>query len=150
VLPLRMPSLAERKEDIPELLRFFCARARERHQLPELRISLGATQTAEAAEWPGNLRELAHAVEAAAIRAASQGVLTIERSHLFPDLAPSADAPDGPLTFQQATREFQGQLLRRTLNETGWNVAEAASRLDLARSHIYNLIRAHGLEREPR
>jgi Nif-specific regulatory protein len=148
VLPLRMPSLAERKEDIPELLRFFCARARERHQLPELRISQGATQTAEAAEWPGNLRELAHAVEAAAIRAASQGVLTIERSHLFPDLAPSAGALDGPLTFQQATREFQGQLLRRTLNETGWNVAEAASRLDLARSHIYNLIRAHGLERE--
>ncbi|HET6283349.1 MAG TPA: sigma-54 dependent transcriptional regulator [Polyangia bacterium] len=150
VLPLRMPSLAERREDIPDLLRFFCARARKRHQLSELRISPVAIKTAEAAEWPGNLRELAHAVEAAAIRAASQGVLTIERSHLFPDMGVSANVPYGPLTFQQATRAFQARLLERTLNENGWNIVEVANRLDLARSHIYNLVRVHGLKREPR
>ncbi|HXI55661.1 MAG TPA: sigma-54-dependent Fis family transcriptional regulator [Polyangia bacterium] len=149
VLPVRMPSLAERREDIPQLLMYFCARARASHQLPELRLSVGATQAALAAEWPGNLRELAHAVEAAAIRAAAQGVLTIERSHLFPDLEPSESEAHGAMTFQQATRLFQGELLRRTLEETGWNVVDAANRLDLARSHIYNLIRAHGIERKP-
>ena len=39
-------------------------------------------------------------------------------------------------------------LLRTTLAETSWNIAETARRLDLARSHVYNLIRAFGLERE--
>ena len=148
VLPVRMPSLAERREDIPDLIEHFCARACASHQLPDLRISIGATQAAVASEWPGNLRELAHAVEAATIRAAAQGVLTIERVHLFPDLEDKDDQLKTGLTFQQATRLFQGQLLRRTLDETSWNIVEAAHRLDLARSHIYNLIRAHGLERK--
>ena len=52
------------------------------------------------------------------------------------------------MTWQQATRRFQEQFLRRMLEETGWNVLETAARLDLARSHIYNLIRAFGLKRE--
>ena len=53
-------------------------------------------------------------------------------------------------TFQEATRHFQRDLLQRTLDETGWNVTEAARRLDLARSHVYNLIRAFGFERARR
>jgi Nif-specific regulatory protein len=50
-------------------------------------------------------------------------------------------------TFQEATRRFQSSLLERTLDETGWNVTEAARRLDLARSHVYNLIHAFGFQR---
>ena len=51
------------------------------------------------------------------------------------------------VTFQEQTRRFQARLLRDTLEETGWNIAETARRLDLARSHVYTLIRAFGLER---
>ena len=53
---------------------------------------------------------------------------------------------DGP-TFQEATRRFQIQILRENLEASEWNVSEVARRLDLARSHVYNLIRAFGLER---
>ena len=50
-------------------------------------------------------------------------------------------------SFQTATRRFQAQLVARTLDDTGWSVVETARRLEVTRSHVYNLIRAHGLER---
>jgi len=52
------------------------------------------------------------------------------------------------VSFQEGTRRFQRDLLCRTLDETDWNITETARRLDLARSHVYNLIRAFGLMRE--
>ena len=147
VLPVRVPSLAERRADIPELAAHFCRSACERHGLPLLELSHNAARALQAAEWPGNVRQLAHTVEAAAIRAAGDGVTQIERTHLFPEATtPPADT-SAPLTFQEATRHFHERLLRETLEATQWNVVETARRLDLARSHVYNLIRAFGLER---
>src|SRR5262249_51880966 len=148
VLPVRVPSLAERRDDIGELATHFCAAACRRHHLPHLTLSRGALRALEAAEWPGNVRQLAHAVRAAAIRASGEGAMQLERAHLFPD--PGIAERTERLTFQEATRRFQARLLRDTLEESGWSVVEAARRLDLARSHVYNLIRAFGLERDPR
>ena len=50
-------------------------------------------------------------------------------------------------TFQEATRRFQAELLRQALEANGWSVIETARRLDVARSHVYKLIGAFGLER---
>jgi Nif-specific regulatory protein len=153
VLPLRVPSLAERREDIPELTAYFCARAVEAHELPHLSISPGALRAVQEAEWPGNVRELAHAVTAAALRAGGAGLLQIEREHFFPASGGEAVA-GGPasiseegLTFQEATRRFQKKLLSEVIEAANWNVTETATRLDLTRAHVYNLIRAFGLER---
>jgi len=147
VLPVRVPSLVERREDITELAAFFCNRACERHSLPRLVLSRNALHAAENAAWPGNVRQLEHAIEAAVIRAASDGSMQVERAHLFPEPGGSAVKEHESLTFQEATRRFQAQLLLETLEDTAWNVVETARRLDLARSHIYNLIRAFGLDR---
>jgi transcriptional regulator of acetoin/glycerol metabolism len=54
------------------------------------------------------------------------------------------------LTFRQATRDFQAQLLRATLQSTRWDVGETARRLDLARSHVYALIRGFDIEHSRR
>jgi Nif-specific regulatory protein len=159
VLPIRMPALAERREDVPELARSFCTTACERHRLPRVTLSEQLAEALAAAEWPGNVRQLAHAIEAAAIRAAGAGILRIERAHVFP---PSATGPtrgdagvavveaSARLTFQEATRRFQAQLIRDTLEEAGWNIVEASRRLEVARSHLYALIRAFGIERAKR
>ncbi len=147
VLPIRMPSLAERREDIPELAVFFCASACQRHGLPRVELSRNAIRALEAAPWPGNIRQLAHVVEAAAIRAAGAGATQVERADLFPETAVHVSESAAPLTFQEATRRFQEHLLRDTLEDTQWNIVQTARRLDLARSHVYNLIRAFGLER---
>jgi Nif-specific regulatory protein len=148
VLPLRVPALSERGQDIPELMDFFSARACQTHRFARLNFSPSAIQAGLSAEWPGNVRQLAHAVEAAVIRAAGKASLSIEREHLFPGPPRSnAERREAP-TFQQATRQFQEQLLRETLRDTGWNVTHAAEKLDVARSHIYSLIRSFGLRKD--
>ncbi len=146
VLPIRVPSLAERREDIPLLAAFFCAQACQRHGLPRLELSPNALRAAESAAWPGNVRQLENAVEAAVIRAAGAHAEQVERAHLFPEEAARPEA-GAPVTFQEATRRFQERLLQDALEAEGWNVVDTARRLDLARSHVYNLIRAFGLER---
>ena len=72
----------------------------------------------------------------------------IERQHLFPnETAGETPQGDEAVSFQEATRRFQAQLLRSTLDQTGWNVSEAARKLDVARSYVYKPISALGLER---
>jgi Nif-specific regulatory protein len=144
VLPIRMPDLAERREDLPELSRHLCALACTQHNLPHLELSRGALQAIEATVFDGNVRELGMTIQAAAIRANHDRVLQIEASHLFPG---ATGGDKAALTFQSATRQFHSQFLRRTLQETDWNIVETARRLDLARSHVYNLIKAFGLTR---
>ena len=149
VLPLRVPSLAERAEDIADLARAFCRRAAERHGLPRVELSSAALRALEATEWPGNIRELDNVIEAGCIRAAGRGEQSVERRHLFPDAATgdSDASAENAATFQEATRAFQRELLASVLEETGWNISAAARRLDLTRSHIYNLIKAFEIQR---
>jgi Nif-specific regulatory protein len=144
VLPIRLPSLAERRDDIDEFADHFHSQIALRHGFAPSPLSPGARAAIRAAEWPGNVRQLEHALEAAAIRAASQRANAIDVSHIFPDRA-QGSAPVA--TFQEATREFQADLLRRTLVASDWNVSECARRLDLARSHVYSLVQAFGLAR---
>ncbi len=150
VLPIRLPALSERRDDIAELSHYFAASACRRHGLPRVEISRGALRAIEAAEWPGNLRQLSHAVEAATIRAAGEAAAQVEVRHVFPDAPNSATIDDGPVSFQEATRRFQREILLKTLEETEWNVTETARRLDLARSHVYNLVKAFALDRAGR
>jgi Nif-specific regulatory protein len=147
VLPIRMPSLAERRDDLELLAHHFCRSASERHRLPGVELSRGALRGVQNAEWPGNVRQLAHAIEAAVIRTVGEGAAYVQLRHIFPESTASDGPEPGALTYQDATRCFQRDLIRATLEETTWNVAEAARRLDLARSHLYTLMKDFSIER---
>jgi transcriptional regulator with GAF, ATPase, and Fis domain len=147
VLPIRVPSLAERKEDIPALARHFCEAAIRNHKLRRVELSPGALRALSVAEWPGNLRELAHRVEAATIRAASASVPQVEVLHLSMEPSQTLLGEHDGQTFHAATLRFQRQLLENTLRATGGNVSEAARRLDLTRGYIYTLMKTLGLDR---
>jgi len=147
VMPVRMPRLAERVEDVPELAAALCVAAARRHGFGRLTLSEGAVRAAQVVDWPGNVRQLENAIEAAPIRAASEGVSEIQRRHLFPPGGRHAE-PSAPQTFQEATRRFQTGMLRETLVVADWNVAEAALRLYLGKSHVYSLIKAFGIARD--
>jgi Nif-specific regulatory protein len=148
VLPVRVPSLSERASDTPELARYFCVRACETYGLHRVELSRSALRAVEAAKWPGNIRQLEHAIEAGAIRAAGIGASLIEWQHLFPEQGTSGAPDDEAASLQEATRRFQKELLRKTLEETDWNVSETARQLDVARSYVYKLISAFGLARK--
>src|SRR5262249_52006348 len=128
----------------------FCARACERHKLPHVELAASALRSLEASEWPGNVRQLENAIVAACIRAAGEGVVWVEHRHVFRDdreTGMDSGQIDVQGSFQDATRNFQRDLLARVLDECGWNVAAAARRLDIARSHAYALIKAFGISR---
>jgi Nif-specific regulatory protein len=145
VVPIRLPTLRERRGDVPLLARHFVQVAEQRHGLPEIDVAPSALVAAEATEWRGNVRQLANALEAAVIRAAGEGAEWIERAHLFPD--GSTAAPEGSASLQEATRRFQAQIVRQALESADWNISEVARRLDVGRSHLYTLIRALGIQR---
>jgi Nif-specific regulatory protein len=148
VLPIRLPSLTERRDDLELLGRHFCEQAQRKHGLRRVELSLGALRAIRNAPWKGNVRELSHVVEAATIRAAARDLSHLEAAHLFGTGEPFPEPNDAQLTFQEETARFQAELLRSTLAATGYNIAATARRLDLARTHVYNLIRAFGLTRD--
>ena len=143
VLPLAMPGLAERRDDIPALIEHVAAETCRRHGLPALTVSHRAITAAREAAWPGHVRELAHAVEAAVIRAHGDASSVVHVHHLFP--AAAVDTSAGPATWQAATRQFQRRYLLEILEANDWNITATARQLDLARSHIHNLIASLGL-----
>ena len=147
VLPIRMPSLDERRGDISDLAHAFCRRACEHHRLDVHGMSAGALRAIEASVWPGNVRELYNAVEAGAVRAAGQRAQRVESRHVFPHQGDFGGAEDRELSFQEATQRFQRQLLEKTLAEEEGNVTRTARRLDLSRSHVYNLMEAFSVKR---
>ncbi len=150
VVPLKMPALAERAEDVPVLATWFVEETCKQHQLQPLRLSAACAAALQAASWPGNVRELGHAIEAAVVRAQLDGGGLLETRHVFPEAPQRGQSPTSPppeLSFQAATRQFQSRLVGETLAAVDWNVSVAARRLDLTRSHLYNLIREFDLRR---
>jgi predicted ATPase len=138
VVTLRLPSLRERREDIPILAEHFLARACHDYGLPPKRLTSGARDALCAHKWPGNVRELANVMERVA--------LLVETSHvdsetlgLLGGAARSREAPapatPGPALDAQV-ESLERQQLLQALEETRWNVVRAAARLGITRAMI--------------
>jgi Nif-specific regulatory protein len=140
VLPIEMPGLGERREDTAELVEFFCDEVCRRHKLGAVTVSRAAILACRDAEWPGHVRQLAHAIEAAVIRARGESKTAVEVRHVFPGAAGGEEAPAEAVGFHEATRRFQRDLVQQALERNDWNVTETARQLGLARSHVYNLV----------
>ena len=148
VLPLALPGLTDRRDDIPDMVEHFCAEVCRRHKLTRLNVSPRTLLACREAPWPGNARQLAHAIEAAVIRANGSGSRTLQEQHVFPEVGGTKNADDGAeVNFQEATRRFQRRYVLEALERNDWNVAETARQLELARSHLYNLINDLGIKR---
>lgn len=136
VVPLEVPGLDERREDIGDLVEHFAVEACKRHKLPPITVTWRALVACRNATWQGHTRQLAHAIEAAVIRAHGENADALHEHHIFPKVSREAE----PVTLQEATRQFQRHLVREALEKHDWNVTAAAADLGLARSHVYNLI----------
>ena len=144
VLEIKVPSLAERSEDILPLSVHFLEQTARKHGWHGKSFAPSALRQLAAMEWSGNVRELAHRIESALVDATLRGSNVVERRDLLPSQSDNGEA----LTLQEATRSFQAKHVRAVLDSTDWNVLDAAHILDISRSHVYNLIRAFELRRE--
>jgi DNA-binding NtrC family response regulator len=137
VVPIELPQLAERREDIRQLAEHFLERARREAGHGPQEISRSAMATLERCPWPGNVRELENAIEHAV--ALAEGDI-LEESDLPPSVLRAGQIGGlrdavrrGQLSFEEAIRDFERALLQEALENTGWNQTRAASRLQVTR-----------------
>jgi Nif-specific regulatory protein len=144
VVSLRLPSLRERREDVPLLAAHFAARFAARLGRPFRGISPEARAALMAHEWPGNVRELANAVE----RALVLGRGDVLRREDLPETvlaAPVARGENGG-RYHDALDDTKRRLIARALDECGGNYTRAARWLGLNANYLHRLIRALGMK----
>ena len=141
-LPVALPALRERREDVLSLARAILRRSRANAEL-----SPGAVAALEQHQWPGNVRELRNVLERALLY--SRGG-EIGREHLMfdPPLAPPASPAGGAgVTDGLTLDEMERRLIDRAMQLEGGRVEQAARRLGIARSSLYDKLKRHRLKR---
>ncbi len=159
VVPIEVPPLRARREDIPLLVEHFRTRL----------VALGARERRFASDaiadlcqrpWPGNVRELRNAVERLLILAPESVVTAVDVARLLPEGSSVAGGGAGSgggrrnealldvATFDEFKQQAERTYLVSKLREHDWNVAETARALDMPRSNLYKKIERYGLTRE--
>jgi two-component system response regulator GlrR len=140
VVSLRLPPLAERREDIPVLAAHFLRKLAERYRKPVPSLAPDALQLLVAAPWPGNVRQLLNLLEQA-LALTTTGV--IPASQVQSALREDAAAL---VPFEEARKTFERDYLVRLLKITGGNVTQAAQLAKRNRTEFYKLLQRHRLE----
>ncbi len=153
VVPVRIPSLRERREDIPELVNHFLARfaAERRIQTPEL--SREAIAALQAHDWPGNVRQLRNIIERTLILTPGDRVGCIEVDLLPPEIldsqgsvglgGPSLAIMGSPL--REARESFEREYLKIQIRRFSGNISRTASFIGMERSALHRKLKALGL-----
>jgi DNA-binding NtrC family response regulator len=140
-IEIQLPSLRERFEDIPILANFFLKQYAEKYQKSVSKISDAAITRMHKHTWPGNIRELQHAIERAVILSNST-VLQPEDFNF--NASPSKE--EGQLSLDQFNLdEVEKLLIRKVLKKYNGNITQAANELGLTRSSLYRRLEKHGL-----
>ncbi|MEW6051119.1 MAG: sigma-54-dependent Fis family transcriptional regulator [Candidatus Zixiibacteriota bacterium] len=146
---LELPSLAERTEDIPLLINHFLKRLRIKLGVAELHISPGALERFLRYDWPGNVRQLEHELERAAVVCGSDGV--IEVTDLSPVLAAPAFSGEQSNSYRGELRlvveRVEREMIAQTLKEHEGNIMQTAEALGLTRKGLKDKMDRYGIKR---
>jgi two-component system nitrogen regulation response regulator NtrX len=143
VVPIRVPTLRERWQDIGDLAAYFLADFCGRNNFRPKAIDDGVLPMLERYDWPGNIRELRNAVERMAILSPADR-LGVDAIPMEIRLPPAA-RPSGLHETRDAAERDR---IRRALEQTDWNVSRAARLLGIERTGLHKRLRALGLTRD--
>ncbi len=151
VVPITVPPLRERREDIPMLVRHFTDRMAEKEGVPPKEFEPDALRRLQELEWPGNVRELRNTVERLLILSSRERVTVEDVDRLV--TGPRAAGGLGAELLQSSTfSDFKERAERafilQKLRESDWNISETARILEMPRSNLYKKIEKYGLTRE--
>ena len=141
VIPLRVPALRDRAEDIPLLARYFLQTERAAQKLGPRSFTAAALRALQRYGWPGNVRELRNLVERLVILCRAD---RIGEEDIFQAL-PLTSSPPEVASLRSAVEEAQRKAITAALRACGGNVSEAARRLQLERSHLYKKAKSLGV-----
>ncbi len=144
VVPIRVPPLRERPEDIRPLAEYFLEEFCVRNNFKPKRIEAEVFDALRGYRWPGNVRELRNVVERMAILSAANPV-TAASIPLEIRLPRESSAQS---SLEESRMEAERSLIRRALEETGWNVSAAARALGIERTHLHKRMRSLGLSKD--
>jgi DNA-binding NtrC family response regulator len=147
VIPVQIPSLRERREDIPILVRHFIEKFAVGQQI---QFSQGAMRALMAYQWPGNVRQLENAVERAVTLSAGRTEIDVEdlppEVQAAPEetMAPFVDFPESGLDLPAYLASIERDLIRRSLDRTGGNRNKAAELLRIKRTTLVEKLKRQG------
>jgi Nif-specific regulatory protein len=140
VVPLTLPPLRERKEDIPGLANYFLKRSAREMKKNFTGITEEALQKLTAYQWPGNVRELANVIESAIVM--GQGPELTARDLPIKTASMVHEMLQDGFSYHQAIDDYRRELIEKTLAQTQGNRAEAAKMLGLQRTYLSRLIKS--------
>ncbi len=157
VLPIEVPALRERKEDIPLLVHHFLRLHAEEQGLKAKDISPDALETLQRYDWPGNIRELRNLVERLMIMVSGSVIEATDVTQFLESRPGSpAVAPVNPSmaskpydSLREARNAFERDYIARKLRENNWNVSRTADDLKIERSHLHRKIKMLSIELRP-
>jgi two-component system response regulator AtoC len=148
VLPVTLPALRERMEDVPPLIAHFVERNNVRLGMSIAGVVPSAMKSLMAYRWPGNVRELENTVEHAMVLAESE---MIDLDSLPPKLRVPENPvqralASGDLSIKRASRHIEEELIRRALTQTGGNRTSASKLLEISHRALLYKIKEYGIE----
>jgi two-component system nitrogen regulation response regulator NtrX len=158
VVPIRVPPLAERREDVPELVQHFLEQISVTTGLARRTIGDDALAVLQSHDWPGNVRQLRNNVERLLILAGGDAQSTITASLLPPDvgsLVPSMPHGNGgeqlmSLPLRDAREVFEREYLVAQINRFSGNISRTAEFVGMERSALHRKLKALGIDERPR
>ena len=150
VIPIEVPSLRERKDDIPLLVQHFIALFSAEYGKRPKAVSKRGMAYFFAYDWPGNVRELRNMVERLVIMAPGN---TIGPEDLPPPLRPKEVAPleetEEGRSLREARQAFEREYILAELRANDWHMTRTAESLRIERSHLYRKLKAYGITPPP-
>ena len=153
VVPVRLPPLRERREDIPELVSHFLARFAAERRMQSLTISEEAMAALQAHEWPGNVRQLRNIIERTIILAPGDRVSCIEVDLLPPEVLDNQASVSGSSAtmaimgspLREARESFEREYLKIQIRRFSGNISRTASFIGMERSALHRKLKALGI-----
>lgn len=147
VITIDVPPLRDRKEDVPSLVKHFLNAFNQKARRSLKSVSSRAMQRILDYDWPGNVRELENFLERAVVLSTGE----ILEEDVFPEYIgktreePSSVAESESTSLKEVMKEPEKQIIKKVLDQVGWNRKKAASLLDINRTTLYNKMKEYQL-----
>jgi two-component system nitrogen regulation response regulator NtrX len=153
VVPIRVPPLAERREDIPDLVEYFMDQISQATGLPKRRIGDDAMAVLQSHDWPGNVRQLRNNIERLMILAGGDPDVVVDAGMLPPDVGSMVpNMPNGNggehlmgLPLREAREVFEREYLVAQISRFGGNISRTAEFVGMERSALHRKLKALGI-----
>ncbi|MCF6268375.1 MAG: sigma-54 dependent transcriptional regulator [Melioribacteraceae bacterium] len=148
VIPITIPPLRERKDDIVELVNHFSSIICDKNNFPKVNFEKDTLKLLQSNNWSGNIRELKNIIERIIIMVPKESISANDIAHLLPN---SKIKNDDLLNISNSFQEFkevtERAFILKQLELNNWNISKTAEILDIQRSHLYNKMKKYSIEK---